>query len=140
VALLFAAAGADAGRGTAADEAGIKQLERDRQDAFIRGDIDALDRATAADYTTINPSGKLSSKQQMMQNLREGKTKVISVQLDDLKARIYGTTAVLTGEYRDVNIRDGVRRETHTHFTRVFVKVQGRWQAVAYQQTPVAGF
>jgi hypothetical protein len=140
VTLLFAAAGADANRGTAAAEAEIKQLERDRQDAFIRGDIDALDLATAADYTTINPSGKLSNKPQMMHNLREGKTRVISVQLDNLKARIYGNTAVLTGEYRDVNIRDGVRRETHTLFTRVFVKVQGRWQAVAYQQTPVAGF
>ena len=121
----------------AADEQQIEQLERDRQDAFVRGDIDALDRATASDYTTINGSGKLSTKPQMMQNLRQGKTKVLSVKLDDLKARVYGNTAVLTGDYRDVNVREGVRRETHALFTRVFVKEGGQWLAVAYQQTPV---
>ena len=121
----------------AADEQQIEQLERDRQDAFVRGDIDALDRATASDYTTINGSGKLSTKPQMMQNLRQGKTKVLSVKLDDLKARVYGNTAVLTGDYRDVNVREGVRRETHALFTRVFVKEGGQWLAVAYQQTTV---
>lgn len=116
----------------------IKQLERDRQDAFVRNDIDALERTTADDYTTINGSGKLSTKPQMMQNLRQGKTKVLSVKLDDLKARIYGNTAVLTGVYRDVNVRDGVQRETNVLFTRIFVKRGDHWEAVAYQQTPVA--
>src|SRR5262245_49060573 len=119
------------------DEKQIGQLERDRQDGFVHGHIPALDRETAADYTTINGSGKLSTKPQMMENLRQGKTKVLSVKLTDLKARVYGNTAVLTGDYRDVNVRDGVQRETHALFTRVFVKSDGHWQAVAYQQTPV---
>ena len=120
-----------------AAEEEVKQLERDRQDAFIRGDIEALDRATAADYTTINGTGRLSTKPQMMQNLRQAKTKVLSVKLDDLKVRIYGDTAVLTGDYRDVNVREGVQRETHALFIRIFVRNRGRWEAVAYQQTPV---
>ena len=118
-------------------EAEVKRLERERQDAFVRGDIDALERATADDYTTINGSGKMSSKPQMMQNLRQRKTTVLSVKLDDLKARIYGNTAVLTGDYRDVLVREGVQHETHALFTRVFVKNHGHWQAVAYQQTLV---
>ena len=135
---LFTANDVVAGRDQVAVEEEVKQLERDRQDAFVRGDIEALDRTTAADYTTINGSGKLSTKPQMMQNLRQGKTKVLSVELSDLKARIYGNTAVLTGDYRDVNIRDGVQRETHALFMRIFVKNHGRWEAVAYQQTAVA--
>ena len=122
---------------SASETARIEQLERDRQDAFVRGDIAALDRATADDYTTINGAGKLSTKPQMMANLRAGKTRVRSVTLSDMKARIYGNTAVLTGDYRDVNVRDGVTRETHALFTRVFVKTNGVWQAVAYEQTPV---
>jgi ketosteroid isomerase-like protein len=121
----------------AADSALIEQLERSRQDAFVRGDVDALDRATADDYTTINGTGKLSAKPQMMQNLRQARTKVLSVTLGDLKARVYGDVAVLTGDYRDVNVREGVKRETHALFTRVFVRTGGQWQAVAYQQTPV---
>jgi uncharacterized protein DUF4440 len=71
----------------------------------------------------------------MMSNLRKGTTNVESVSLDDLKARVYGDTAVLTGSYGDVSVTDGVRKESHALFTRVFVKTSGHWQAVAYQQT-----
>src|SRR5262245_16074534 len=84
----------EAGVQKAGDAAQIEQLERDRQDAFVRNDVGALDSATAEDYTTINGSGKLSTKPQMMENLRQGKTKVLSVTLDGLKARIYGDVAV----------------------------------------------
>ena len=31
----------------------MKQLQRDRQNAFVRGEIDQLDRAISDDYTTI---------------------------------------------------------------------------------------
>lgn len=96
-----------------------------------------LERTTASDYTSINAKGKLSSKPQMMQNLRQAKTKVLSVELENMKVRIYGDTAVLTGDYRDVGVREGVQQTTHALFMRVFVRKQGRWEAVAYQQTPV---
>jgi hypothetical protein len=89
-------------------------------------------------YTTINSSGKLSTKPQMMHKLRAGNTEVESVTLEDLKARVYGDTAVLTGRYGDKSIADGVRKESHALFTRVFVKAAGHWQAVAYQQTAVS--
>ena len=118
-----------------ATSAQIEQLERDRQQAFMRGDVAALDAATAEDYTTINFAGKISDKPQMMQSLRAAKIKVLSVTLDDLKARIYGDTAVLTGVYNDHSIADGVAREVHVRFTRVFVRDGDRWRAVAYQQT-----
>jgi Domain of unknown function (DUF4440) len=113
----------------------IKQLERDRQDAFVRGDVATLEQSTSDDYTTINSGGKLSDKPHMMSNLRAAKTKVLSVKLDDLKARIYGRVAVLTGQYDDVHVTNGVRAAAHAVFTRVFVKDKGSWQAVAYQQT-----
>src|SRR5215212_9382209 len=67
-----------------AAEQAIEQMERDRQDAFIRGDVDALDRATAEAYTTVSPSGVLADKAQMMKNIRARKTQVLTVSLDDL--------------------------------------------------------
>jgi ketosteroid isomerase-like protein len=118
-----------------AAEKAVEQLERDRQDAFIRGDVDALNRATAEAYTTVSPGGVLADKAQMMKNIRARKTQVLSVTLDDLSARVYGDTAVLTGVYRDTHITDGQRSDANSRFIRVFTRTKSGWQAVAYQQT-----
>ena len=116
----------------------IKQLELRRQQAFVRGDIAAIERETAEDYSTINGAGGLSDKARMMSNLRAGRTKVLSVNLDEMTVRVYGEVAVLTGIYRDVNVTEGMEKRTHARFTRLFVKTGAGWQAVAYQQTPIA--
>ena len=113
----------------------IKQLERDRQQAFIRGDIARIEQETADDYVTINGSGAISDKPRMMTSLASGRTKVLSVSLEDLKARVYGDVAVLTGIYRDVNVTQGVEKHVNARFTRVFVRQRGTWLAVSYQQT-----
>jgi ketosteroid isomerase-like protein len=116
----------------------IKQLERDRQAAFVRGDIARIEQETADDYTTINSTGSVSDKPRMMASLSSGRTKIVSVALEDLRARVYGEVAVLTGIYRDVSVSAGVERRTNARFTRVFAKRNGRWLAVAYQQTLIA--
>jgi ketosteroid isomerase-like protein len=113
----------------------IKQLERDRQQAFIRGDIARIEQETADDYVTINGSGAISDKPRMMTSLASGRTKVLSVSLEDLKARVYGDVAVLTGIYRDVNVTQGAEKHVNARFTRVFVRQRGKWLAVSYQQT-----
>jgi ketosteroid isomerase-like protein len=71
----------------------------------------------------------------MMTSLASGRTKVLSVSLEDLKARVYGDVAVLTGIYRDVNVTQGVEKHVNARFTRVFVRQRGKWLAVSYQQT-----
>ena len=115
----------------------IEQMERDRQDAFIRGDADALDRATADAYTTVSATGVVADKAQMMKNIRARKTKVVTVSLEELSARVYGDTAVLTGIYRDTHITDGQTTQANSRFIRVFARTATGWQAVAYQQTAI---
>lgn len=115
----------------------IKNLERERQEAFVRGDIAFLDRQTAENYTTISGSGVLATRAQFLQNLRDGITKVESFELSDLNARVFGDVAVLNGIYRDVSSVRGQSRRVNVRFTRVFVNQRGTWRAVAYQQTPL---
>ena len=136
--LLTISDGALATRQTSSGaEEQIKALERARQEAFLRGDVDFLDAQTADDYTTVNGSGTLSTKPEMIRSLRSGTTKVKSYELADLKARIYGDVAVLTGIYRDESSVNGRDRRVNVRFMRVFVNDNGRWRAMAYQQTPL---
>jgi ketosteroid isomerase-like protein len=136
VALVGTSAGAN--QPQRGGEEQIVALERARQEAFVRGDIDFLDRQTADDYTTVNGAGAMSTKPEMMKSLRAGTTKVTSFELDELRARLYGDVAVLTGIYRDQSSVNGRDRRVNVRFIRVFVKEDGRWRAVSYQQTPLA--
>jgi len=120
------------------EEEMIKQLERDRQAAFLARDLARIEEGTAEDYTTINPSGRLSTKPEMMRSLRESPRRVLSTSVDELKARIYGNTAVLTGRLLEVSETAGTRKSVTTRFTRVLVRFQDKWQTVAYQATEVA--
>jgi ketosteroid isomerase-like protein len=115
----------------------IVALERARQDAFVRGDVAFLDAQTAADYVTVNGAGAISTKPEMMRSLRAGTTTVASFELADLKARVYGDVAVLTGIYRDESRVNGRARRVNVRFTRVFANERGVWRAVSYQQTPI---
>jgi len=120
------------GQATPAD---VEQMERDRQDAFIKGDADAIDRATADSYVTVSATGTVADKIRMMANIRSGRTKVLSVTLEDLSARVYGDVAVLTGIYRDTHVTSGEQGEANSRFIRVFARGADGWEAVAYQQT-----
>ena len=137
VLVLVGAIGAESSQAARVSESQIKDLERARQDAFVRGDVDFLDAQTAEDYTTVNGSGSLSTKPEMMRSLRAGTTKVKSYELAELKARIYADVAVLTGIYRDESSVNGRDRRVNVRFMRVFVNESGRWRAVSYQQTPL---
>src|SRR3954464_13967290 len=113
----------------------ITQLEVDRQAAFKSGDVGALERSTADDYTSIASSGATSSKARMLERLKSGTFKMQEITLQDLKARVYGKTAVLTGRAHEISTFDGKQKDQQYLFTRVFVKKDGHWQAVSYQQT-----
>jgi len=115
--------------------ANVEQMERDRQDAFIKGDADAIERATADSYVTVSATGTVADKVRMMANIRSGRTKVLSVSLEDLSARVYGEVAVLTGLYRDTHVTSGEQGVANSRFIRVFARSADGWKAVAYQQT-----
>ena len=138
IVLLVVAGNALAGQSNGSIEEQIKGLERARQDAFVRGDVDFLDAQTADDYTTVNGTGALSTKPEMMRSLRAGTTTVKSYELSEMRTRVYGDVAVLTGIYRDESSVNGRTRRVNVRFIRVFVNQRGQWRAVSYQQTPLA--
>lgn len=117
----------------------LKNLEQDRAQAVVRGDADYLDKQTTSDYTLIDTQGRVFNKSETLDRIRSGKIKLTSNKVDDLKARVYGNTAVVTGRSTTEGTVDGKDSSGQTRFTRVFVKQGGEWKSVAFQQTRVAG-
>jgi ketosteroid isomerase-like protein len=51
--------------------------------------------------------------------------------MTDLKVRMHGDTAVVTGAYREKGESNGKSYEYHDRLTDVWMKVGGKWQVVA---------
>jgi ketosteroid isomerase-like protein len=113
----------------------ILKLEKERNQAIIRGDAVALERMTSDDYTFITLRGELRTKAEIVQGFKSGSFHYDSREISDLNVRVYGNTAVVTGRSIQKGKENGKDYSGDYRFTRVYVKQDGRWQTVALQTT-----
>src|SRR6266581_8158056 len=115
----------------------ILRLEDARNQAVIHGDVTALDRMTSDDYTFITLRGELRTKSDILKGFASGSFHYDSRQVSDLKVRVYGGTAIVTGRSVQKGIENGKDYSGDYRFTRVYVKENGHWLTVALQTTLV---
>ena len=122
--------------GTSVEQALI-QMEHDWTDAALKKDASALDKILADDWVGQGSTGT-STKAQALAELKSGDNKLDSQTLGDMKVRVFGNTAVVTGSDDEKSSYKGKDTSGHWIWTDVFVKRQGRWQAAASQGTLMA--
>jgi len=137
VAVLVAATLLGSARAQDATEQ-LKKLEMDRAAAVVKGDVALLDKHTSDDYVLITMNGKTSDKAQMLDAFKSGQSKLTADDLSDLKVRVYGNAAVVTGKADVKGTLGGQDATGQVLFTRVYVKKAGRWQSVSFQQTRIS--
>jgi hypothetical protein len=121
----------------AATEAELVQLSRDVAAAEVRGDAAYLDGAWAPEFTVTSQFGQVSSKAEQLAIVRSGANRFDSIEVRDARARVYGDAGmvsevlVLKGQVAGRPVEGTVRALT------VWVRKDGRWQAVATQYTRV---
>jgi ketosteroid isomerase-like protein len=113
----------------------IKSLEEARNQAVLHGDVTALDRMTSDDYTFITLKGELRTKGDILKGFASGSFHYESREISDLKVRVYGDMAVVTGRSVQKGMENGKDYSGDYRFTRVYVKEKGRWLTVALQTT-----
>ena len=112
----------------------IKSLEEARNHAVLHGDVMALDRMTSDNYTFITLRGELRTKSDILKGFASGSFHYESRQISDLKVRVYGDTAIVTGRSVQKGMENGKNYSGDYRFTRVYVKEKGRWLTVALQK------
>ncbi len=75
--------------------------------------------------------GKTYSKTGYISHSAEPGTKVEVAEMSDLKVRMHGNAAIVTGAYHERGESNGKRYEYHDRLTDVWMKVSGKWQVVA---------
>ncbi len=113
----------------------IVELERQRLRAMIDADSDALGSILSDDLTYIHTTTREDSKKSLIESLAGGNLSYKSMDTEDVKVRIYGDAAVVTGSAA-IKVSSGGRLlEFSILFTDVYAKQDGRWQMVAWQST-----
>jgi uncharacterized protein (TIGR02246 family) len=126
-----------ASRGSASEnvEETIMQVERDWGDALAKRDLVALDRILGDDHSVITKDGSVLTKAQELAKHGESADELFD--FEPMKVRVFGDTAVVSGGHREKSQYHGRDTSGHYRWTDLFVKRNGRWQAVASQLTRV---
>ena len=120
-----------------AAEDSVRALEEARGQALIHGDTVALSRMTAAEFNELTRLGTVRSRADNIRDVASGMLRLQTVHYDSLAVRIYGDVAILQGITDNVGTMGGMPFRGRIRYTRVFVRRDGRWQAVTMQHTPM---
>jgi ketosteroid isomerase-like protein len=114
----------------------LAALERDLVAAIGRKDLAAYDRIVADDYTVQDIAGKTLTKPEIMASYRSGARGYRDLEIEDVVARIYGDTAVVTARTRGFRIENGQETPNRVRYMRVYARRGGMWKAVAQMSAP----
>jgi uncharacterized protein (TIGR02246 family) len=116
-------------------EQAIFKMESDWADSFVKNDMSVTERITADDYSFINSAGETQTKSQLVEMFKSGTYKITYLDLDNLKVRVFGDTAVATYGQTEKSEYKGKDNSGHYVYTDVWVKRDGNWLIVATQGT-----
>jgi ketosteroid isomerase-like protein len=109
----------------------LKAIEQTWLTAEKNNDTKAFEKLVADDWIAITPDGKSQTKAERAEEVKNGH--IESASLGNMKVRVFGSTAVVTGTDDETATVDGKKSTSHYVWTDVFVKREGNWVAVASQ-------
>ena len=113
------------------DAATVRALEIKWTESYKQRSIDILSSLLAEDFTITIEDGSVYSKAGYISHSADPSTHVKVAELSELKVRMHGDTAIVTGAYHEKGESNGKPYEYHDRLTDVWMKVGGKWQVVA---------
>ena len=115
----------------------LTRLETVWNEAHLRGDAAALDRLWADDLFVTVPDMPVMNKQGSLAIWRTGRMKFDIYKTSDIRIRVYGDAALVTGQLERIRDSSSQKFEDDWRFTKVYVRRAGRWQVVAWHGSHV---
>ena len=114
-----------------ADAATVRALELKWTQSYKERSIDILSSLLADEFMITIEDGSVYSKAGYISHSADASVHVQVAELSDLKVRVHGDTAIVTGAYHERGQSNGKRYEYHDRLTDVWMKINGKWQVVA---------
>ncbi|HET6175932.1 MAG TPA: nuclear transport factor 2 family protein [Candidatus Sulfotelmatobacter sp.] len=114
-----------------ADVASIRALEMKWTESYQHRQVDVLSSLLADDYVITTEDGSTYGKVGFVSHNAEPSEHVEVAEMSDLKIRMHGDTAVVTGSYHERGESGGKRYDYHDRLTDVWMKIGGKWLLIA---------
>jgi ketosteroid isomerase-like protein len=109
----------------------VHDLELKWSESYLKRQVDVLSSLMAEDFIITIEDGSTYSKTGYISHAAAPALRVEVAEMSDLKVRMHGNTAVVTGAYRERGQENGKPYEDHDRFTDVWMKTGGKWQVIA---------
>jgi ketosteroid isomerase-like protein len=118
------------------DEQALYQMERDWAAAAVTRDTAVVDKFLAEEFVS-SYNGRMQNKKQVLAEEKANPEKVESAANGEIKAMVFGDTAVVHGLFNVKSTTNGKDTSRQSRYTEVYVKRDGRWQCVTQYVTKV---
>jgi ketosteroid isomerase-like protein len=116
----------------------LMRLESLWNEAHEKGDASALEKLWADDLEVTVPRMPVMSKSDVLGFARSGRMKFQRYQTSDLKVRVYGDAAIVSGRLQRTRTLNGKTVDDDWRFTKLYIRREGRWQVVAFHASEAA--
>lgn len=113
------------------DAATVRALELKWTESYKQHNIEILSSLLSEEFVITIEDGSVYSKAGYISHSADSSVHVQVAEMSDLKARIHGDTAVVTGSYHEKGESNGKPYEYHDRFTDVWMKTAGKWHVIA---------
>ncbi len=115
----------------------LKQLELDWAEASRTGNADKLTQILGDEWTALDYLGNKTTKKDMLAELKSKSTTLSSFEPGPMDVAVFGNTAVVQGSDTEKSTYKGKDSSGKYVWMDVFVKRNGKWQAVRSQSAKV---
>jgi ketosteroid isomerase-like protein len=131
VGLLLFIVGARAGLASPAeDKKAVEELDIAYQKAVEKGDTQTMAKILADDFVLVEGDGKRSSKTDLIEDLKSGKSHYQHQVDSERTVVVWGDTAVLTAKLYVKGVEDGARSDYFMWFSDTYVRTPKGWSYV----------
>lgn len=109
----------------------LTALEAKWNEAYKRGDAAGMTALLSDDFIITVEDGSTYSKTGYLAHTADSELKVKISDMTDLRVRVHGNIAIVTGAYHEKGTSKGRAYESHDRFTDVWTKTPTGWQVIA---------
>jgi ketosteroid isomerase-like protein len=128
--LIFGSGASSFGQGRS-DADTVRSLELKWTESYKQRSIEILSSLLADEFVITVEDGNVYSKAGYISHTADSKVRVDVAEMSDLKVRVHGNTAIVTGAYHEKGVSEGKGYEYRDRLTDVWIKSGGKWQVVA---------